>query len=65
MNITFRLPTEELEDKFIKEAKTLHIDGIKGHRSVGGCRASTYNALPVKACEALAEFMVDFEKLNR
>ena len=65
MNITFRLPSEEMEDKFVKEAKALKISGIKGHRSVGGCRASTYNALPIKACEVLAEFMMDFQKKNR
>jgi phosphoserine aminotransferase len=65
MNITFRLPNEELENKFISEAKKYQIDGIKGHRKVGGCRASTYNALPKKACETLANFMVDFEKANK
>ena len=64
MNITFRLPTEELEDKLVKEAKNLKISGIKGHRSVGGCRASTYNALPILACKTLADFMIDFEKKN-
>ena len=64
MNITFRLPSEELEEKFIKGAKELKIDGIKGHRSVGGCRASCYNALPKKACQALADFMIDFQKKN-
>ena len=65
MNITFRLPTEELEKKFVEEAKLLKIDGIAGHRKVGGCRASTYNASPRKSCEVLAEFMIDFEKGNR
>ncbi len=64
MNITFRLPSEELEDQFIAEAKKLNMIGLKGHRSVGGCRASTYNALPKEACQALADFMVDFEKRN-
>jgi phosphoserine aminotransferase len=62
MNITFTLPNEELTEKFIKEAKARKLDGLKGHRSVGGCRASCYNALPMKACQALAEFMVEFEK---
>jgi phosphoserine aminotransferase len=62
MNITFRLKDEALEDKFVNEAKALKISGIKGHRSVGGCRASCYNALPKKACEVLAEFMTDFQK---
>ncbi len=64
MNITFRLPSEELEDKFIAEAKKLQMIGLKGHRSVGGCRASTYNALPEKACIDLANFMKEFEKNN-
>ena len=65
MNITFRLPNEELEAKFINEAKKYSISGIKGHRSVGGCRASAYNALPKKACEVLADFMLEFEKANK
>jgi phosphoserine aminotransferase len=64
MNITFRLQTEELEDKFIKEAKSNGMIGLKGHRDVGGCRASTYNALPLKACFDLAEFMKDFMSKN-
>lgn len=64
MNITFRLNSEELEDKFIAEAKKLGMVGLKGHRSVGGCRASTYNSLPVESCKALADFMVEFEKNN-
>jgi phosphoserine aminotransferase len=61
MNITFRLPSEELEEKFIKEAKTQGMDGLKGHRSIGGIRASIYNAFPRAGCEALAQFMRDFE----
>ncbi len=64
MNITFRLPSEELEDKFIKEAKANGMIGLKGHRDVGGCRASTYNALPLKACHDLSIFMQDFKKNN-
>ncbi len=64
MNITFRLPSEELEDKFIKEAKANGMIGLKGHRDVGGCRASTYNALPLKACHDLSVFMADFQKNN-
>ncbi len=64
MNITFRLNSEELEEKFISEAKKLGMIGLKGHRSVGGCRASTYNALPVESCKALADFMKEFEKNN-
>ncbi len=64
MNIVWRLPTEELEDKFIKEAKKAGFVGLKGHRSVGGCRASVYNALPVQGCVDLASFMADFQKAN-
>jgi len=62
MNITFRLPSEELEDLFIKEAKQNGMIGLKGHRDVGGCRASTYNSLPLPAAHALAEFMKEFQK---
>jgi phosphoserine aminotransferase len=65
MNITFNLPTAELEDKFIAEAKKLNMLGLKGHRSVGGIRASTYNACPVESCEALAKFMEEFYKNNK
>jgi len=64
MNITFKCPTPELDDKFIKEAGTLGMDGLKGHRSTGGMRASTYNAFPEAGCKALADFMRDFEKKN-
>lgn len=64
MNITFRLATEELEEKFIKEAKALGMIGLKGHRSVGGVRASTYNACPYASCHALAEFMKKFQSEN-
>ena len=64
MNITFRLPSEELEDAFIKEAKKNGMIGLKGHRDVGGCRASTYNALPLKACYDLSVFMKDFMTKN-
>lgn len=65
MNITFRLPSEELEAQFIKEAAAKGFSGLKGHRSVGGCRASTYNALPIEATKQLAEFMKEFMKNNR
>jgi len=64
MNITFRLPSEELEDIFIKEAKKNGMIGLKGHRDVGGCRASTYNALPLKACFDLSVFMKEFMTKN-
>lgn len=64
MNVTFRLPSEELEEKFVSEAKKQGLVGLKGHRSVGGCRASLYNALPVEAVEALTGFMGAFRKAN-
>ncbi len=62
MNITFRLPSEELEELFIAEAKKAGMIGLKGHRDVGGCRASTYNALPLPAAHALSEFMRAFQQ---
>jgi len=65
MNVTFRLPTEELEKKFIQEALSKGFGGLKGHRSVGGCRASIYNAVSLEAVEKLVEFMNDFAKANR
>jgi phosphoserine aminotransferase len=62
MNVTFRLPTEELEARFCEEAGKAGLKGLKGHRSVGGIRASIYNAFPVAGVEALVQFMKDFEK---
>jgi phosphoserine aminotransferase len=64
MNITFRLPNESLEDQFASEAKENALIGLKGHRSVGGLRASLYNALPVAASEALVKFMKEFQQYN-
>lgn len=64
MNITFRLTSEELEKKFLDEAKKAGFVGLGGHRSVGGCRASAYNAVPYEACLALKELMVKFQKEN-
>ncbi|MCX7797625.1 MAG: 3-phosphoserine/phosphohydroxythreonine transaminase [Melioribacter sp.] len=64
MNVTFRLPNEELEKKFLEEAKKRDMDGLKGHRSVGGIRASIYNAFPKKGVEALVTFMEEFRKNN-
>jgi phosphoserine aminotransferase len=64
MNITFRLPSDELTDKFVKEAGAAGMDGLKGHRNVGGIRASTYNAFPAAGCKALADFMKEFERKN-
>jgi len=62
MNVTFRLPSEELEKKFAAEATAQGLDGLKGHRSVGGIRASIYNAFPRQGVEALVTFMKEFEK---
>jgi phosphoserine aminotransferase len=64
MNVTFRLATEDLENKFAKEATAAGLDGLKGHRSVGGIRASIYNAFPEAGVKALVEFMRQFEKTN-
>ena len=64
MNITFRLPNEQLEDQFASEAKKDDMIGLKGHRSVGGMRASLYNALPVEAAQELVRFMKDFQQKN-
>ena len=60
MNVVWRLPSEELEAAFVKEATSLGMHGLKGHRSVGGCRASIYNAMEPEGVEALAEFMERF-----
>jgi len=64
MNITFNLPTPGLEAQFIQEATAKSLNGLKGHRSVGGCRASIYNAFPREGVEKLIEFMAEFEKKN-
>jgi phosphoserine aminotransferase len=64
MNVTFRLPSEELEKKFNAEATAAKLDGLKGHRSVGGIRASIYNAFPREGVEALVAFMKEFERKN-
>ena len=62
MNVTYRLPSEELEKKFAAEATAQGLDGLKGHRSVGGIRASIYNAFPRAGVEALVSFMKEFER---
>jgi phosphoserine aminotransferase len=62
MNVTFRLPNEELEERFIREGLENGLGGLKGHRSVGGCRASLYNAVSLDAVEVLTDFMATFEK---
>ncbi len=64
MNVTFRLPSEDLEKQFCAEATALGIDGLKGHRSVGGIRASIYNAFPREGVRALVEFMKEFASRN-
>jgi phosphoserine aminotransferase len=64
MNVTFRLPSEELEKKFALEATAQGLDGLKGHRSVGGIRASIYNAFPLEGVAALVSFMKEFERKN-
>jgi phosphoserine aminotransferase len=65
MNVCFRAPSEELDKKFVAEAKARGLSGLKGHRSVGGMRASIYNAFPAQGCEALVTFMKEFEQANR
>ena len=64
MNVTFRLATEALEKAFVKESTAAGFDGLKGHRSVGGMRASIYNAFPEDGVVQLVEFMRDFERRN-
>jgi phosphoserine aminotransferase len=64
MNVTFRLPTPELDERFCAEAESLGMDGLRGHRSVGGIRASIYNAFPKQGVERLVEFMKDFASRN-
>ncbi|MFH1957224.1 MAG: 3-phosphoserine/phosphohydroxythreonine transaminase [bacterium] len=65
MNLTFRLPSEDLEKKFIAEGLKKKLHGLKGHRDVGGIRASVYNAMPLEGAEKLVEFMSEFKKNNR
>jgi len=64
MNVPFRMPTEELEEQFVKEAKKADLIGLKGHRSVGGLRASLYNAVSVESTAALVGFMQEFQRKN-
>ncbi len=64
MNVTFNLPTPALEKKFVAEALAAEMSGLKGHRHVGGCRASIYNAFPEKGVARLAQFMNDFARKN-
>ncbi len=62
MNVTFRLPSEDLEEQFVKDTTASGLDGLKGHRSVGGMRASIYNAFPEEGVDALVQFMREFER---
>jgi phosphoserine aminotransferase len=62
MNVTFRLASEDLEKAFVKEATAEGFDGLKGHRSVGGMRASIYNAFPEEGIDSLVAFMREFER---
>lgn len=62
MNITFKTPSEQLDDLFVKEALKAGMDQLKGHRATGGVRASAYNAMPLAGCKALADFMREFER---
>jgi phosphoserine aminotransferase len=64
MNVTFRLSSEDLEKQFVKESTAAGLDGLKGHRSVGGMRASIYNAFPETGIDALVSFMQEFERKN-
>lgn len=64
MNITWRLPNEDLEKRFVAEATAQHMSGLKGHRSVGGIRASIYNAMPTEGVQTLVAFMKEFERTN-
>ena len=64
MNVTFRLPSEALEEKFVKDAAAEKLSGLKGHRTVGGIRASLFNAFPLEGVQALVSFMKDFQQKN-
>jgi phosphoserine aminotransferase len=64
MNVVFRLPNAELEKKFLEESKQQGLVNLKGHRSVGGCRASIYNAMPAASVNILADFMTTFQRAN-
>jgi phosphoserine aminotransferase len=65
MNVTYRLPSEELEAKCVKEGLDEGLRGLKGHRSVGGMRASIYNAMPVDGVKKLCEFLKEFQEKNQ
>ncbi|MGU3472354.1 3-phosphoserine/phosphohydroxythreonine transaminase [Paenibacillus sp. D51F] len=64
MNITFRLQSDELDKEFVRQSEAEGFVGLKGHRDVGGLRASAYNAVPLESCKALADFMTEFQRKN-
>ena len=64
MNVVFRLPNEKLEEQFLREASAVNLVNLKGHRTVGGCRASIYNAMPIESVAVLTQFMQDFCSRN-
>ncbi|MBO5763266.1 MAG: 3-phosphoserine/phosphohydroxythreonine transaminase, partial [Lentisphaeria bacterium] len=64
MNVVFRTTSDEMDAKFVKEATAAGLTDLKGHRLVGGCRASIYNAMPMEGVDALIAFMKEFERLN-
>ena len=64
MNVVFKLPSAELDSKFVEEAATAGLTTLKGHRTLGGIRASIYNAMPVEGVQALADFMKAFATAN-
>jgi phosphoserine aminotransferase len=64
MNITFRTPTPQLDDMFVKQASAAGLENLRGHRATGGMRASTYNAMPREGCAALAQFMREYERTH-
>jgi phosphoserine aminotransferase len=64
MNVTFRLPNEDLEELFASDAKKHNLIGLKGHRSVGGLRASIYNALTIESVQVLVQYMKEFQQKN-
>ena len=64
MNVVFRTPSDEMDAKFVKEATAQGLTDLKGHRLVGGCRASIYNAMPMEGVDALISFMKEFARVN-
>ena len=65
MNVTFRTPSDELDAEFLEGAKKYHFTNLKGHRSVGGLRASIYNAMPIEGVKALVSYMKEFEEAHK